>query len=1075
MDLFQLSAGLSMDISPFKKALDDAEKAANNFTGKVDWKRIFSHPINDVADQADALVTKVVNKVDDVGDKVDEVTGKAEKTNNVFDKIQQTIKNIGDHLYDVGSNMERLGGATEKFFEPATKFGQNAIDTAIDYESAFTGVKKTVKGTAEEYDALSAGIKDLSTTTASDKIEIAGVAEVVGQLTDKIENVLPITETAIKLGDTTVMSAGDAATQLTRLMNIMGDGGEKAGSYGSALVELGNNMATDEKQILNMGLRIAGAGNQIGMTGDQVLALSAGLSSLGIRAEAGGSSISRVLLSMGEAARTGTTEMDELQEKTGMTTRELEMLMENSPSDFRKLADSIGMTNSEMKEIVKGGVHLQEFADISGMTADEFAQAMQEDAYSALLAFLGGLGQLDEEGASAYSVLQGLDLNTIRVRDSLLRGAAGYEEMTKAASMSSEAFEKNTALEDEAALRYGTTESKVHQLKETFSNLVLEVGDRLLPMVEKALGFGDKVITFLDSLPDGMLETIATIGLVGGAIGKIITSIGGVVKAGGMIISMLGSLGPTGAIIAVVIAGAALIIANWDKIKEFFGNLASWFGERIETIKGELHDWAEYFRGIGDKISTVCNAIGQFFSDAWGAASDAVNEKLDNIKSAYEEHGGGVKGVLAGMWEGIKGYYTVGWTFIDNLTNGKLSEIAGVVGDWVSARLEAIGKFFSNMQEKVKSGLEAVKNFFTNGFETIKQTITTFVTQAITKITEFVQNVKNKIEEFKNNLIEKFEKLKSDVVAKVTKIKDDAIQMFTDMKQAVIDKVETLKNDVTQFFSDLAENIRGKIQDFIDIGDKIVKGIWQGISDGYTWITEKISGWVGNVLDFFKKLLGIASPSKVFKKYGKYVVEGFDDGIEAEEGSAEKTMKSLVDTITKTMEKVVDKLDKILDQVSKLVDKLASEVSDKAQSVMRDAQSMIDAVNSANSAASALSDDRFAGADWNTRMRVLQQEASALTSGFRINYDNNTAPSWLGSGAGESSEDRIRSLGWRLPGDTAPQTAPMTTGNGMNGSAAQNDRPINITVQSVLDGRVIGETAYRYNRQRNYVLGRANA
>lgn len=953
-----------MDISPFKKALDDAEKAANNFTGKVDWKRIFSHPINDVADQADALVTKVVNKVDDVGDKVDEVTGKAEKTNNVFDKIQQTIKNIGDHLYDVGSNMERLGGATEKFFEPATKFGQNAIDTAIDYESAFTGVKKTVKGTAEEYDALSAGIKDLSTTTASGKVEIAGVAEVVGQLTDKIENVLPITETAIKLGDTTVMSAGDAATQLTQLMNIMGASGDESEAYGSALVRLGNDMATDEKKILNMSLRIAGAGTTLGMTGDQVLALSAGLSSLGIRAEAGGSSISRVLLSMGEAARTGTTEMDELQEKTGMTTRELEMLMENSPSDFRKLADSIGMTNSEMKEIVKGGVHLQEFADISGMTADEFSQAMQEDAYSALLAFLGGLGQLDEEGASAFSVLQGLDLNTIRVRDSLLRGAAGYEQMVSAAQMSNEAFSEASALEEEAAMRYGDTAVQIHQTKESFSNLVLEIGDRLLPMVEKALGFGEKVITFLDSLPDGMLETVATIGLVGGAIGKIITSIGGVVKAGGMIISMLGSLGPTGAIIAVVVAGAALIIANWDKIKEFFGNLASWFGERIETIKGELHDWAEYFRGIGDKISTVCNAIGQFFSDAWGAASDAVNEKLDNIKSAYEEHGGGVKGVLAGMWEGIKGYYTVGWTFIDNLTNGKLSEIAGAIGDWVSARLEAIGQFFSNMQEKVKSGLEAVKNFFTTGFETIKQTITTFVTQAITKITEFVQNVKNKIEEFKNNLIEKFEKLKSDVVAKVTKIKDDAVEGFRTL-------VETVRTKISEF----PGIVIGKIEE----------------------VTSFISGLPGKMLN-----------------WGRDMIQSFVNGI------------------TQTWESIKSNVVGIADWVAGLFGHSHPDFGPMA-------------------------DD----------YKWMPDMMKSFARGIRDNRDL-----VLGEMQG-LADDMAGTMGFSYgPAYTAPRTAPMTAGGGANGAAAQNDRPINITVQSVLDGRVIGETSYRYAQNRNYVLGR---
>ena len=177
------------------------------------------------------------------------------------------LGNFGTTMDTFGRNMEAVGDSLQAAFKPASDFAKGAIDSAIDYESAFTGVRKTSEGTEEQFEALDAGIRALSTTTASGKTEIAGVAEVVGQLTDNIENVLPITETAIKLGDTTNMKAGDAATSLTRLMNIMGDGGDMAGSYGSALVELGNNMATDEKSILNMSLRIAGAGTTLGTTG----------------------------------------------------------------------------------------------------------------------------------------------------------------------------------------------------------------------------------------------------------------------------------------------------------------------------------------------------------------------------------------------------------------------------------------------------------------------------------------------------------------------------------------------------------------------------------------------------------------------------------------------------------------------------------------------------------------------------------------------------------------------------------------------------------------------------------------
>ena len=61
----------------------------------------------------------------------------------------------------------------------------------------------------------------------------------------------------------------------------------------------------------------------------------------------------------------------------------------------------------------------------------------------------------------------------------------------------------------------------------------------------------------------------------------------------------------------------------------------------------------------------------------FGSSRSTVNEKLGNIRAAYEAHGGGITGIAAAAMEGIKGFYTAGFTFVDNLTGGKLSAIAG--------------------------------------------------------------------------------------------------------------------------------------------------------------------------------------------------------------------------------------------------------------------------------------------------------------------------------------------------------------------------------------------------------------
>lgn len=90
------------------------------------------------------------------------------------------------------------------------------------------------------------------------------------------------------------------------------------------MVDLGNHMATTEKDIVNMGMRIAAAGSQVGLSQAQVMGMAAALSSLGLEAEAGGTAISKLMMEVQTSVETGEGALEDYAETAGMTAEQFQ-------------------------------------------------------------------------------------------------------------------------------------------------------------------------------------------------------------------------------------------------------------------------------------------------------------------------------------------------------------------------------------------------------------------------------------------------------------------------------------------------------------------------------------------------------------------------------------------------------------------------------------------------------------------------------------------------------------------------------------------------------------------------------
>lgn len=343
-----------------------------------------------------------------------------------------------------------------------------AAKAAIDWESAWAGVTKTVDGSAPQMVALEESLRQLARELPATHQEIAAVAEAAGALGVKREDIVAFTRTMINLGETTDLTSDAAATALARISNVMGTSGDDIDRFGAALVDLGNNGASTESEIVSMAQRIAGAAKQVGLSEGDLLGIASALSSVGIEAEAGGSSFSTFLIRMTEAVN-------------------------------------------------DGGDKLDQFAAVAGMSAQEFATGFRDNAAGAATAFVEGLGRIQKSGGDTFGVLADLGLSEIRLRDALLRSAGAGDLMAESIRIGNEAWAENSALTEEAAKRYETTAARLQIARNQMSDFAITVGETFLPIVGAAADRMGSWMEVIRDLPDPVVQAGSVIGSLAGA------------------------------------------------------------------------------------------------------------------------------------------------------------------------------------------------------------------------------------------------------------------------------------------------------------------------------------------------------------------------------------------------------------------------------------------------------------------------------------------------------------------------------------------------------------------------------
>ena len=432
-------------VKELEKSEDTYEKASNKVK---DWEKSLNIANKEVTQTDNALkknaeyMREASTSADKCATSIDEFGKKSKNASESVGQTEQAIQALGQALVTAG---------VAKGLKEAVEALKECANASIEFESAITGVYKTVDGTDAQLQAISDGIKEISTVIPAGTTELAAVAEAAGQLGIKTDDVLKFTEVMTNLGVTTNLTAEDAAVKIAKFANIVGTSADNYERLGSVIVAMGNNFATTEADITNMATNLASAGKLAGMSEANIVALSTAMSSVGIQAEAGGTAMTQTFTAMEKAVAGGTKELDE-------------------------------------------------FARISGMSSEQFTQVWEGDAITAVQAFIGGLGELGEKGESATLVLDEMGLSGIRQANMLKSLGLASDVLTESITTADVAWKENTALTEEAALRYGTLESKQQLLRNSVNLLKIAIGDELTPSFSKAVEAGTNLTDWATSM-----------------------------------------------------------------------------------------------------------------------------------------------------------------------------------------------------------------------------------------------------------------------------------------------------------------------------------------------------------------------------------------------------------------------------------------------------------------------------------------------------------------------------------------------------------------------------------------------
>ncbi len=696
----------------------------------------------------------------------------------------QKIAATGEKLQDVGGRIEGVGKKLMPVSAAVTGIGVASVKTAADFESGMSKVAAISGAAGDDLDALSKKAREMGAKTKFSASEAASAMEYMAMAGWKTEDMLSGIEGVMNLAAASGEDLAATSDIVTDALTAFGLTAQDSGHFADVLAAASSNANTNVSMMGETFKYCAPIAGALGFSVEDTAEAIGLMANAGIKGSQAGTALRTIMNNLsGEVKICG--------ENIG----EVEIATTNADGSMRELSDIL----SDCRDAFAGLSESEKVAAAESLVG--------KNAMSGFLALMNA-GEADINKLSG--AIENCDGTAQKMADTM-----------------------NDNLEGQLTI-----------LKSQLQELAISFGEILLPAIKNIVGCIQKFVDVLNSLPDGVKETIVTIALIAAALGPVLIIVGKIITAVGTIMTIVPKV--VGVINGVKAAFAALnmtMLAN--PIVLIIAAIAALVAAFI-YLWNTNEDFRQFWIDLWENVKEVAVAVWEFLKEFFTAAWEAIKGIAETVWNR-------IKDFFSGLWEGIKNIFST----------------------VVEAIKTIITTYFEVYRTIIMTVLNAIQAVFTTIWNAIKTVVTTVVNGIKTTIMTVWNGIRNTVTSVMNA------------------IKTGVSSAFNAVWNGIKNTVSGIYNTIKDGFNKAVDFIKGLASSAFSWGKDLVMGIVNGIKSCIGAVGDAVKSVADKIKSFLHFSVPDEGPLTDYESWMPDFMKGLAEGIEQSKGMVTKAMDSL--------------------------------------------------------------------------------------------------------------------------------------------------------------------------------------